>query len=296
MTMPQPATDQWAQWLLHRRFAGDPEQLQNLLAMLYPVRDRVLRNADLKPRDVLLDVGTGDGLLAFGALAQVGGQGQAIFSDISQDLLSHCQGLARAIGAEERCRFLLASADDLHALGDCLVDAVTTRSVLIYVKAKQQAFHEFYRVLKPGGRISLFEPINRVSYPEAPHLFSGYGITPVMEIAHKVRDYYDAVQPPESSPMLDFDERDLVAFAEKAGFQDIHLDLELRVTASPRRDWETLIHTSFNPLWPTLAEAMQVSLTPDEATQLTTHMRPLVEAGQGTYRSAYAYLWATKDA
>ena len=45
-------------------------------------------------------------------------------------------------------------------MADGSVDVVTTRSVLIYVKDKAAALREFYRVLKPGGRVSLFEPIN----------------------------------------------------------------------------------------------------------------------------------------
>jgi ubiquinone/menaquinone biosynthesis C-methylase UbiE len=49
------------------------------------------------------------------------------------------------------------------------VDAVTTRSVLIYVKDKRRASEEFHRVLKPGGRLSIFEPINSFTYPEPPH-------------------------------------------------------------------------------------------------------------------------------
>jgi hypothetical protein len=36
-----------------------------------------------------------------------------------------------------------ASAEDLSALPDATVDVVTTRSMLIYVAAKRQAFAEF---------------------------------------------------------------------------------------------------------------------------------------------------------
>ena len=49
-----------------------------------------------------------------------------------------------------------------------------------------------------------------------------------------------------------------------------------------------------NPNIPTLEEAMDQALTPDEAKRLAAHLRPLVEQGRGTWRMAHAYLWATK--
>jgi SAM-dependent methyltransferase len=45
---------------------------------------------------------------------------------------------------------------------------VTTRSVLIYVQHKDAAFREFHRVLRPGGRVSIFEPINNY-FPVGTH-------------------------------------------------------------------------------------------------------------------------------
>ena len=159
--MADPNLDQWAQWLLHRRHGGDPEALRQALAFLHPVRDRVLDNAKVRGGETVLDVGCGDGLIAFGALARVGETGAVIFSDISQDLLDHARRLAEQMGALDRCRFVHASADDLAAIEDASVDVVTTRSVLIYVADKRRAFAEFSRVLKPGGRLSIFEPINR---------------------------------------------------------------------------------------------------------------------------------------
>ena len=68
----------------------------------------MLQNAKLAEGDTVLDVGTGDGLIAFGALDRVGKQGKIIFSDISQDLLDHSRALAEDLGVSDRCQFLKA--------------------------------------------------------------------------------------------------------------------------------------------------------------------------------------------
>ncbi|MDQ3910939.1 MAG: hypothetical protein M3305_04010 [Actinomycetota bacterium] len=85
--MPEPVRDRWAEWLLERRHGGDEEDLKATMDFLYPIRDRVLRNAAVSEGEILLDVGAGDGLIAFGALELVGGSGRVIFSDIFHDLL-----------------------------------------------------------------------------------------------------------------------------------------------------------------------------------------------------------------
>jgi hypothetical protein len=41
--------------------------------------------------EVVLDVGAGDGLIAFGAMTLVGESGRVIFCDVSDDLLDHCR-------------------------------------------------------------------------------------------------------------------------------------------------------------------------------------------------------------
>ena len=131
--------DRWHRWLLDGRYGGDAAYRERtLVELLYPVRDKVLDRARLQPGETLLDVGAGDGLVAFGALERLGPAGHVIFADISQDLLDHCRSAAAAEGRLERCRFLLTSADSLTDVADASVDVVTTRSVLIYVQDKRR--------------------------------------------------------------------------------------------------------------------------------------------------------------
>lgn len=286
--MTQSKSDIWSKWLLERRFGGDPELMQKMMEMLSKVRDKVLQHADLGEGETLLDVGCGDGLIAFGALDTVE-TSKVIFSDISEDLLEQSRSIAEEMDSLERCQFVNASADE------ATLDAVTTRSVLIYVSAKQKSFDEFYRVLKPGGRLSLFEPINRYWHPGPPHMFMGVDVTPVMELAQKVEAIFDSLQPVDTDPMLDFGERDLIQFAEQAGFKEVHL--ELRVDVTPQDEdikWESLMRIAFNPKIPTLEEAMQQALTSVEVERLVAHMRPLVESRQSVERKAHAYVWAVK--
>lgn len=55
-----------------------------------------------------------------------------------------------------------------------------------------------------------------------------------------------------------------------------------------------MLDSAFNPLAPTLAEAMAEALSPEESGRLTDHLRPLVEAGRGRGRRAAAYLSAVR--
>ena len=292
--MAESKHDIWSEWLLNRRFGANAEQLKATMDCLYPVRDKVLQYAHLGENETLLDVGCGDGLIAFGAFEQSNSV-KVIFSDISQDLLNHAQVIAQKMGVLDRCQFICAPAENLSVIRDKSVEVVTIRSVLIYVATKQLAFSEFYRVLKPQGRLSIFEPINKFCSSEPMHIFWGYDVTPVAEIAQKIKAVYYRIQPPDSDPMLDFDERDLLTFAGKAGFKEIHLDLQVEIKPKSKdTNWESVFRTAWNPKIPTLEEAIQQVLTSSEAKEFIAHLCPLVEAQQGVNQSAVAYLWAIK--
>jgi arsenite methyltransferase len=287
----QVTEDRWAAWLRRRRSGGDAEVEARTIEQVTQARDRILDNAGFEAGETLIDIGCGNGLVAFGALER--GAALVTFSDISDPLLDECRSLAADLGVLDRCEFVLAAADDLRGVGDDSVDVVTTRSVLIYVANKERAFAEFFRVLRPGGRLSLFEPINTFGMAKRRREFFGLDDPEVAALARKVEAVYGDAQP-EDDPMLDFDERDLVDLAEAAGFFPLHLSLEAEITPLEPRSWSGFLEQAANPRIPTLAEAMERAMTLDEQERLAAHLRPLVEEGRGIWRMASAYLYATK--
>ena len=284
--------DIWAEWLAVYRFGGDAAERERMLEQTSVFRKRVLDGAALGRGETLLDVGCGEGLIGFGALER--GAGHVVFSDISQDLLDFCRESAGALGVADSCSFVRAAANDLAGVSDGSVDVVTTRSVLIYVAEKTRAFAEFMRVLRPGGRVSLFEPINSFGMGEKLKGFWGYPVDGVADLAARVTAVFEEIQPP-TDPMLDFDERDLLGLAESAGFFPVELDYNAQVRSSDvPPTWDVFVNTSGNPLIPTIGDAIDRALTPAERERFVEHLRPLVEQGRGVWRMAQAYLVAVK--
>jgi arsenite methyltransferase len=290
-----PVGDRWSRWVLGGREGGDQTLRQRFMTeVLLPVRDQVLDRGRVEKGDVVLDVGAGDGLIAFGALERVGPNGHVIFSDVSTDLLRHSRSLALELNLADRCSFVECPADNLDGVDDASVDVVTSRSVLIYVDNKRRAFEEFWRVLRPLGRISIWEPINRLTHPEPANEWFGYDVSLVRELAAKVKETYSSL-PSTFDAMLSFDERDLFAHAEQVGFVELHL--ELRRTSARRNapiSWDCFNASSPNPLSPTVGDVIESALSIEERQRFIAHVQPLVEKGIQIERLAFAHLWGER--
>jgi ubiquinone/menaquinone biosynthesis C-methylase UbiE len=302
---PEPSqSDVWSEWLLRRRNGNDPEEECAIRRKVERFRDRVLDGAGPLSGKTLLDVGAGDGLIAFGAFARAGPTMKAILADVSMPLLKRAEQRAGECGVQERCTFLNTSAEQLEGVADASADVVTTRAVLAYVEDKAAAARQFHRVLKPGGRVSIAEPINR---DEAVHLaaFSSFllsaaagTVSALAMLQHRCRAALLPSTPEEiqRNPLTNFSERDLITFFQSAGFVDIHLEFHIDVMRQASIPWDTYIDIAPRPGSPTLREVFAANLSRQEQRQLEQVLRPLVEAGLHRTREATAYLTASKAA
>jgi hypothetical protein len=64
--------DRWADWVRARSRGGDSDQMARWATLRESYHDGILRRAELKPGERLLDVGNEDGLVGLEALTIVG--------------------------------------------------------------------------------------------------------------------------------------------------------------------------------------------------------------------------------
>lgn len=136
-------------------FGYDPELLdaapEGAVASFAGVGNPHLRAA-IQAGDTVLDIGSGAGLDAFVAATAAGPEGHVIGVDVNPTMCAKAREHLATGGLRMICH---EAPMERIPIGDRTVDVVISNGVLNLSFRKSQVMREMFRVLKPGGRLSI---------------------------------------------------------------------------------------------------------------------------------------------
>lgn len=113
-----------------------------------------VRYALLQPGERVLDIGSGGGIDSILAARRVGSEGNVIGLDILEPMCERARLHAAEAGVQGWTEFRRGEMEAIP-LPDASVDVAISNGVLNLSARKSRALAEIFRVLRPGGRISI---------------------------------------------------------------------------------------------------------------------------------------------
>lgn len=136
--------------------------LENPFRRRFLAAEEIVRRAGIAPGQKVLEVGAGTGFVALEAARALGPEGQLVALDIEPRMIERLRQNLLVEGiANVECK--LGDAAKVDAADDTF-DCVYFVTALGEVPDKQGALWEAYRVLKPGGTLSVSEIVMDPDY------------------------------------------------------------------------------------------------------------------------------------
>lgn len=148
--------------------------------------------AELRPGEVVLDLGSGAGMDALLAAREVGKRGRVIGVDMTPEMIALARRNVATVGLDY-VEFRLGDIEQLP-VDDASVDVIMSNCVINLAPDKAAVFREAFRVLAPGGRLAISDMVATGDVPAAivedPTAYTGCiaGAAPVGELERMIAE------------------------------------------------------------------------------------------------------------
>ena len=116
-----------------------------------PAYELFVTPADIKPSQIVGDLGCGPGFLFCELLRKFAPNGRVHSFNVNKDCIEHTHAKANAEGLGDRLELRLPTSETLRII-DASLDRIIAKNVMVYVDDPSHTFKEFRRVLKPSSK------------------------------------------------------------------------------------------------------------------------------------------------